>query len=257
MADGPMGIASGRVDERDVSLLTPCPTALGASWDMELVARVGALVGGEAVRRGIDAVLAPNLNLARSPLAGRAFEYFSEDPLLAGVLGAAGSAGCSRPAPRRSPSISSATTARPTATRIERRSSTSGRCAKSTCCPSNCARRPAARGMLAAYNRVNGNYCAEQDHVMTDIVKGEWRFGGAIMSDWFGTHSTVADDRGGLDLEMPGPARFWGRSCVEAADAGCSIRARIADAARRVVATRAHVTDRKADADAGRRRRRC
>lgn len=93
MADGPMGIASGRVDERDVSLLSPCPTALGASWDVETVRKVGRVVGSDAVARGIDAVLAPNLNLARSPLAGRAFEYLSECPLLTGVMGAAWIAG--------------------------------------------------------------------------------------------------------------------------------------------------------------------
>src|SRR5205823_2705694 len=80
MADGPMGVASGNVDERDISVLTPCPTALGASWNVELVARVGRVVGDDAVLRGVDAILAPNLNLARSALAGRAFEYFSEDP---------------------------------------------------------------------------------------------------------------------------------------------------------------------------------
>lgn len=89
MADGPMGVAGPRIDERDISLLTPAPVALGASWDKALLQRVGRLVGGEAIRRKVDLMLAPNLNLARSPLAGRAFEYFSEDPLLCGVLGAA------------------------------------------------------------------------------------------------------------------------------------------------------------------------
>ena len=88
MSDGPLGIASGKVDERDIALLSPCSTLLGATWDRDLTRRIGALVGSEAVARGVDAVLAPNLNLARSPLAGRAFEYFSEDPVLTGVLGA-------------------------------------------------------------------------------------------------------------------------------------------------------------------------
>ncbi|WP_395406374.1 glycoside hydrolase family 3 N-terminal domain-containing protein [Pseudoduganella sp. UC29_106] len=94
MADGPMGVAGPRVDERDISLLTPSPLALGASWDAELVQKVGRLVGGEAIRRGVDLMLAPNLNMARSPLAGRAFEYFSEDPLLCGALGVAWIHGC-------------------------------------------------------------------------------------------------------------------------------------------------------------------
>ena len=72
MADGPMGVAGARVDERDISLLTPSPLALGASWDPALVRKVGRLVGGEAIRRGVDLMLAPNLNMARSPLSGRA-----------------------------------------------------------------------------------------------------------------------------------------------------------------------------------------
>jgi len=89
LSDGPMGIASPRVDERDVARLTPSAVSLGASFDVTLVERIGTLVGSEAVRNGVDLVLAPNVNLARSPLAGRAFEYFSEDPLLVGCLGAA------------------------------------------------------------------------------------------------------------------------------------------------------------------------
>jgi beta-glucosidase len=89
MADGPMGIASGRVDERDVSVLTPSGVALAATWDRDLVARVSALVGDEAKRQGVDFVLVPNLNLQRTPLGGRNFEMFGEDPLLAGTLGTA------------------------------------------------------------------------------------------------------------------------------------------------------------------------
>jgi NAD(P)H-dependent FMN reductase len=89
LADGPMGVASGRVDERDVSVLTPAPVAQGASWDLDLVAQMGALVGNDAIAMGVDALLAPNVNMARSPLAGRAFEYYSEDPLLTGLCGAA------------------------------------------------------------------------------------------------------------------------------------------------------------------------
>jgi beta-glucosidase len=85
LADGPMGVASGRVDERDVSVLTPAPVAQGASWDLDLVAQMGALVGNDAIAMGVDALLAPNVNMARSPLAGRAFEYYSEDPLLTGL----------------------------------------------------------------------------------------------------------------------------------------------------------------------------
>lgn len=241
MSDGPMGIASGKVDERDVARLSPCATALGASWDADLACRVGTLVGQEAVGRGIDMVLAPNLNLARSPLAGRAFEYFSEDPLLAGLLGAAWIGGL--------------------------QSTGTGSCAKHLVCndsetsrdtmnvvvdertlrevyllPFEFAAKSGCAGMLAAYNRVNGQYCAEQHHVLTEVVKGEWGYRGVIMSDWFGTHSTVPTLAAGLDLEMPGPARFLGAKAAAAVSDGPLDEARVQDAAARVANAAKRVT---------------
>lgn len=244
MSDGPMGIASGLVDERDVARLSPCATALGASWDVDLARRIGTLVGQEAVGRGIDMVLAPNINLARSPLAGRAFEYFSEDPLLAGILGAAWIGGL--------------------------QSTGTGSCAKHLVCndsetsrdtmnvevdertlrevyllPFEFAAAAGCAGMLAAYNRVNGQYCAEQHHILTEVVKGEWGYPGVIMSDWFGTHSTAPTLLGGLDLEMPGPARFLGAKSAAAVEFGAVTEARVQDAATRVANAAARVTGAK------------
>ncbi len=238
MADGPMGVTSGNIDEREVSLLSPCPTALGASWDVETVRKVGVVVGGDAIARGIDAVLAPNLNLARSPLAGRAFEYFSEDPLLAGVLGVAWIGGL--------------------------QSTGTGSIAKHLVCndsetdrdlvnvvvdertlrevyllPFEMAAEAGCAGMLAAYNKVNGDWCSENTHVLTDIVKGEWGFDRLIMSDWFGTHSGEGCINAGLDLEMPGPARFMGPKLAEAEGID---RDRVFAAANRVAATARQVT---------------
>lgn len=233
MSDGPMGIASGRVDERDVALLTPCPTALGASWDVDLCARVGTLVGSEAVRRGIDMVLAPNVNLARSPLAGRAFEYFSEDPLLAGQAGAAWAAG-----------VQTTGTAAVAKHLVCNDSETDRDVMNAVVdertlreiylLPFELCAQVGVAAMLTAYNRVNGQWCAEHHHVMTSIVKQEWGFDGLIMSDWFGTHSTVATLNGGLDLEMPGAARFLGAKAAEAVAAGDVSQDRIDDAAARI-----------------------
>ena len=241
MSDWPMGIASGKVDERDIARLSPCATSLGASWDVDLARRIGTLVGQEAVGRGIDMVLAPNINLARSPLAGRAFEYFSEDPLLAGILGAAWIGGL--------------------------QSTGTGSCAKHLVCndsetardtmnvavdertlrevyllPFEFAAHAGCAGMLAAYNRVNGQYCAEQHHILTEVVKGEWGYHGVIMSDWFGTHSTAPTLLGGLDLEMPGPARFLGAKSAAVVTAGEVGEARVQDAATRVAHAAKRVT---------------
>lgn len=235
MSDGPMGIASGKVDERDIARLSPCATALGASWDVPLTARIGALVGQEAAARGIDAVLAPNINLARSPLAGRAFEYFSEDPLLAGIMGASWISGLQDTG---TASVAKHLVCNDSETA---RDSVNVQVAERTLrevylLPFEFAARAGCKGMLAAYNRVNGHHCAEQHHVLTEIVKGDWGFTGAIMSDWFGTHSTGPTLNGGLDLEMPGPARHLGPKSAQAVQAGEVPESRVQDAAARVAA---------------------
>ncbi|MAM39798.1 MAG: beta-glucosidase [Erythrobacter sp.] len=247
MSDGPMGIASGKVDERDIARLSPCATALGASWDCDLVRRIGALVGQEAVERGVDAVLAPNINLARSPLAGRAFEYFSEDPLLVGTLGACWIEGLQ--------STGTASVAKHLVCNDSEtdRDSVDVQVGERTLrevylLPFEFAADAGCAGMLAAYNRVNGDYCAEQHHVLTDIVKGEWSYSGAIMSDWFGTHSTAPTLNAGLDLEMPGPFRFLGPKAAEAVEAGEVSQERVDDAAARVAGLAQRATGEKSSA---------
>jgi beta-glucosidase len=236
MADGPMGVAGPRVDERDVSLLTPAPVALGASWDEALVQRIGRLVGGEAIRRDVDLMLAPNLNLARSPLAGRAFEYFSEDPLLCGRLGAAWIQGCQSVgtgAVAKHLVCNDSETARDSMNAVvDERTLREVYLA-----PFEMAARAGCAGMLTAYNKVNGAWCAEAGQIVRDVAKGEWKFDGVFMSDWFGTHSTAPSLNGGLDLEMPGPARFLGAKSAAAVAEGQVDPARVRDAATRVART--------------------
>lgn len=232
LSDGPMGIASPRVDERDVARLTPCAVSLGASFDAALVERIGTLVGSEAVRNGVDLVLAPNVNLARSPLAGRAFEYFSEDPLLVGCLGAAWVRGVQSSGtgavPKHLVCNDSETDRDRVDVRVEERT-----LREVYLLPFELCAEAGAAAMLTAYNRVNGNWCSEQTHVTT-IVKAEWGFKGPLISDWFGTHSTQGSLNGGLDLEMPGPGRFLGDKASDAVDAGIVSRDRLANAAGRV-----------------------
>jgi beta-glucosidase len=236
MADGPMGVAGSRIDERDISLLTPSPVALGASWDSALVQRVGRLVGGEAIRNGVDLMLAPNLNLARSPLAGRAFEYFSEDPLLCGALGAAWIDGCQSVgtgAVAKHLVCNDSETARDQMNAVVDEQALREVYLQ----PFEMAAQAGCAGMLTAYNKVNGDWCAESAHVVQQVAKEEWRFPGVFMSDWFGTHSTAGSLSGGLDLEMPGPARHLGQKSAAAVASGAVPLARLQDAAARVAAT--------------------
>jgi beta-glucosidase len=236
MADGPMGVAGPRIDERDVSLLTPAPVALGASWDPELLRHVGRLVGGEAVRRGVDLMLAPNVNLARSPLSGRAFEYFSEDPYLAGALGAAWIRGCQSTgtgAVAKHLVCNDSETARDKMNAVlDERT-----LREVYLLPFEMAAEAQCAGMLTSYNKVNGSWCAEAGGIVQDIAKDEWRFPGLFMSDWFGTHSTVGSLLGGLDLEMPGPARHLGPRAAVAVRERLVPLARLRDAADRVAGT--------------------
>lgn len=236
MADGPMGVAGPRVDERDISLLTPAPLALGASWDVALLKKVGRLVGGEAIRRKVDLMLAPNLNLARSPLAGRAFEYYSEDPLLCGALGVAWIEGCQSVG---TGAVAKHLVCNDSETARDRMNAVvDERTLREVyLLPFEMAAEAGCAGMLTAYNKVNGHWCAEATPIVERIAKNEWQFGGVFMSDWFGTHSTVGSLVGGLDLEMPGPARHLGAASAAAVADGAVPLARLQDAAERVAAT--------------------
>ncbi|WP_395397434.1 glycoside hydrolase family 3 C-terminal domain-containing protein [Novosphingobium sp. BL-8A] len=245
MSDGPLGIASGKVDERDIALLSPCSTLLGATWDRDLTRRVGALVGSEAVSRGVDAVLAPNLNLARSPLAGRAFEYFSEDPVLTGVLGAEwvkGLQSTGTGSVAKHMVCNDSETARDEVdVQVDERT-----LREVYLLPFEYAAKAGCVGLMAAYNKVNGSWCSEQAHVLTSVVKQDWGFEGLIMSDWFGTHSSEGTINAGLDLEMPGPARFMGNKLEAALAVGAVDPARIEDAASRVASVARRITANKA-----------
>lgn len=235
MADGPMGIASGRVDERDVSVLTPCGMALGATFDRDLVRMVGAIVGGEAKRLGVDMVLAPNINLVRTPLAGRAFELFGEDPLLAGTLGATWIEGLQS---RHVGAVAKHLVCNDSETMRDSYDAQIDEKAlrEVYLLPFEMAARVGCAGMLAAYNRVNGIYCAEQGHILTTIVRDDWNYQGFTVSDWFGSKSTAPAMIAGLDLEMPGPARFYGQKLGAAIDAGALDEGRLLTAADRVAA---------------------
>ncbi len=240
MVDGPMGVTSGRVDERDVSLLTPCGTALAASWDRDLVQQIGALIGDEARRRNVQAILGPNLNLPRSPLAGRAFETFAEDPLLAGMLGASWITG-----------LQSRGVAAVAKHLVGNDSETERRTMNSVIderalrevylLPFEIATQTGVWGIMTAYNRVNGIYCVEHRMLISQVLKTEWQWDGLVMSDWFGTNDTVRDALAGLDLEMPGPARYFGEALARSIRA-CEVgQDRLDDAVERLLRLAARV----------------
>jgi beta-glucosidase len=219
MSDGPSGVRGERWTGRP-SALFPCGSALGATWDTELVGRIGAALGGEARDRGVHVVLAPTVNLQRTPIGGRNFECYSEDPHLSARLGVAFITGV------QSTGVSACVkhyVANDTEfDRMTISSEPDERTLRELCLvPFEAAVTEAgAWSVMAAYNRVIGTYCSEHEMLLDGVLRSEWCFDGLVMSDWYGTHSTAPAALAGLDLEMPGPPQWFGSSLAAAVRAG-------------------------------------
>ncbi|MFI1733933.1 beta-glucosidase [Streptomyces acidicola] len=233
LVDGPLGLVSPTFDERETSLLLPSGIALGATWDPEVVGAVAAAQASEARRRGFDAIYAPNLNLARTGLSGRTFEMLSEDPLLAGVLGAAFVTGLQGQGVAAFPKH---LVCNDTETARQRMSAEVDDTALREVYlrPFEMAVRAGAWGLMAAYNRLGGTPCTAHAELLA-IVKEEWGFDGVVVSDYFALKETVGPALAGLDLEMPGPAIHYGVRLAEAVERGEVPRARLDDAVERLL----------------------
>jgi beta-glucosidase len=210
MADGPHGLRKkpedGEYDQISGSVPATCfPTAsaLASSFDSELVRRVGEAIGVEARAQGVDVVLGPGINIKRSPLCGRNFEYFSEDPLVSGVLGAAlvqgvQSRGVGACAKHFAANNQETERARVSADVDERT-------LREIYLPAFERVVTDARPwtVMCSYNRINGTYASEHSWLLTEVLRGEWGFDGLVVSDWGAVHDRVAALAAGLDLEMP------------------------------------------------------
>ena len=231
--DGPSGARGERWTGRPV-VCFPSGSTLGASWDPDLVRAVGVRLGTEARRRQAHMLLAPTVNLHRHPLAGRNFECPAEDPYLAARYAVAyvegvQSAGVAcaikhftaNDSEYERMTISSVVDER-TLREVSLR-------------PFEAAVREAGVwALMTAYNRVNGTFCSEHTDLL-GILRDEWGFGGVVVSDWFGTHSTAAAALAGLDLEMPGPPQWLGPHLADAVRAGDVPESVATDKARRVL----------------------
>ena len=222
VTDGPNG-ARGPVDpERATSPSTcvPCGSSLGATWDPELVEQIGALIGREARAKGCRVLLAPTVNMHRSPLAGRNFECYSEDPLLSGRLAAAFVRGVQTQGVATTVKHFAANDAEHQ--RYVMNSVVDERALREIyLVPFELAvREGGSLGVMTAYNRLNGAWCSEHPWLLQQILRDEWGFDGFVISDWFAAGSTLASAQAGLDLEMPGPGRFFGPALADAVRAG-------------------------------------
>ncbi|MEU3829406.1 glycoside hydrolase family 3 C-terminal domain-containing protein [Streptomyces sp. NPDC029080] len=233
LSDGPAGVRGEGWDERRTSVLLPSASALAATWDEQLVEELGGLLASEARRKGVDVVLAPNLNLHRTPLAGRHFECFSEDPVLTGRIGAALIRGVQAhgvAATAKHFVANDAETDRLTVdVRIDERTLREVYLA-----PFEAAVAAGVRLVMAGYNQVDGTTMTAHP-LLTAPLKSEWGFAGVVVSDWGAVRGTLDTARAGLDLQMPGPAGEWGEPLVRAVEAGEVEESAVDDKVRRLL----------------------
>jgi beta-glucosidase len=237
LSDGPAGVRGESWDERDSSANVPCATALAATWDTGRVEAIGMLLAREARRKGVDVLLAPTVNLHRTPYAGRCFECFSEDPLLTARIGAACVRGLQRSGVgatvKHFVGNDSETQRMTVDVRIDDRTLRELYLAPFE----EIVRDTGAWAVMAAYNGVNGSPMT-QSPLLRDILHGEWGYDGLVISDWTAAHDTEATAEAALDLAMPGPASVygpWGEALLEAVGKGAVDEALIDDKAVRVL----------------------
>ncbi|MFC0430407.1 beta-glucosidase [Kutzneria buriramensis] len=241
MSDGPIGVRGTRATPEDPSVALPSPTALAACWDPELARRVGRLLAQEARRKGVHVLLAPTVNLHRTPLGGRHFECYSEDPLLTGLVGAGYVRGVQdggvATTVKHFVANDSETQRYTVDVRVDERT-----LRELYLAPFEIIVRQARPwGVMAAYNSVNGTTMTEHGPLQNGILREEWGFDGFIVSDWTATRHTERAALGGLDVAMPGPITPFGPKLAQAVRDG-KVPADVVDAmVRRVLVLAARV----------------
>lgn len=239
MSDGPAGVRGRRWDERDASVNFPSPTAIAASWDRGAVHAIGEGLGSEARRKGVHVVLAPTINLHRTPYGGRHFEAFSEDPVLTSELAVEYVRGI------QSRGVGA------TVKHYVANDSETDRFTVDVRVDDRTLRElylaafegPVVDGgcwlVMSAYNSINGA-TATENQLLTTPLQDEWGFDGVVVSDWTAVRS-IASARHPQDVAMPGPQGAWGDRLVDAVRAGEVDEASIDRKVRRVLRLAARV----------------
>jgi beta-glucosidase len=198
MSDGPMGCRN-----YGPSTAYPGGAGLAATFDVDAAEKLGASLGRDCRARGVHILLGPGVNIYRSPLGGRNFEYFGEDPLLAGKIAAAFIRGVQSQGVVATVKHFAANNQEWDRNNIS--SEVDERALREIYFPAfeRAVKEGNAGAVMTAYNLLNGTYCSHHSWLINDVLKGDWAFGGMVMSDWGAVHDAAAAFDGGCDLEMP------------------------------------------------------
>ena len=241
LSDGPHGVRKQREDVEPPGIggsvpatCFPTGSALGSSWDPDLVRRVGEALGREARAQGVAVLLGPGINLKRSPLCGRNFEYLAEDPLVSGILGAAMVSGIQSQGVGASVKHFAANNQETDRLRVS--AEVDERTLRELYLSGfeRVITEAKPWTVMCAYNKLNGTYASENRWLLTDVLRGEWGFDGLVVSDWGAVHDRVAALVAGVDLEMP-PALGVSDAAIVAAVRNGSLDVAVLDAAVRRV----------------------
>lgn len=219
MTDGPHGLRKqvdgAEINDSAKATCFPTACAVASSWNVHNAAKVAQCIAEEAIAEKIDMVLGPGLNIKRSPLCGRNFEYFSEDPVLAGQLAAAyvnamqsrGVGSCIKHF-----AVNSQETRRMTVDAL-----VDERALREIYLSAfeYAVKYSQPYAVMASYNKINGAYATENKHLLTEILRNEWHFDGMVVSDWGASYNTPKALAAGLDLEMPEDPSGYHRKLVE------------------------------------------
>lgn len=238
VTDGPNGArGDGELIGGVHAACFPVGIALAATWNTDLINQVGVALGEEARTKGAHFLLAPTVNIHRSPLNGRNFECFSEDPYLTARLAVAYITGLQ--SQNVGATIKHFVCNESEFERMTISSEVGERALRELYLPpfKAAVKEAGTWAVMSSYNKINGTYACDNTTLLTDILRGEWGFDGIVMSDWTGTKSTAESVNAGQDLEMPGPAVWRGEALVKAVEAGQVSEETITERARNMLHT--------------------
>lgn len=221
VTDGPNGARGDGLFATGVpAACFPVGIALAATWNTELIEQIGVALAEECKSKGAHVLLAPTVNIHRSPVNGRNFECYSEDPYLSAELATAYVKGVQ--SQRVSATIKHFVCNDSEFERNTISSEVGERALREIYLPpfKAAVEKAGVWALMSSYNYVNGVHASSNPYTLTDILRDEWDFDGVVMSDWFGTRTTVEAANAGLDLEMPGPARQRGDKLLQAVKNG-------------------------------------